>query len=61
MNRKLGKEFEVILDPGKNGKKQVKLPIVAKDADEANELAEPVRIRRRLGPIVETKEKPKKQ
>ncbi len=33
------------------------LPIVAKSASEAEELAEPVRMRRRLGRIIETKEK----
>lgn len=60
MSQKSGKEFEVIVGPGKGKTKQVTLPIVAKNAGEAEELAEPVRIRRRLGPIIETKEKPKK-
>lgn len=58
--KKSGREFEVIVEPGKNRKKLVTLPIIAKSASEAEELAEPVRMRRRLGPIVQTKEKPKK-
>jgi hypothetical protein len=58
MSRKTGKEFEVIVQ-GKNSR--IKLPIVAEDAATAEKLAEPIIRRRRLpGPIIETKEKPKK-
>jgi hypothetical protein len=59
MSRKSGEEFEVIV-VGKSKGKLVMLPIIAKDAGEAEELAEPVRIRRRLGPIVKTQKKPRK-
>ncbi|HEY7184345.1 MAG TPA: hypothetical protein VIC84_23115 [Blastocatellia bacterium] len=57
MSQKSDKEFEVIV---KGKKKDVKLPIVAKEVEEAEEIAAPIIQRRRLGPIIETKEKPKK-
>lgn len=51
------KEFEVIV---KSRNSQVKLPIKAKSAAQAEALAAPIIQRRQLGPIIETKEKPKK-
>lgn len=51
------KEFEVIVQSRNS---QVKLPIKAKSAAQAEALAAPIIRRRQLGPIIETKEKPKK-
>lgn len=52
------KEFEVIVQ-GK--KSRVTLPIIAKDTAASNVRAERlIKLRRLPGPIIETKEKPKK-
>lgn len=54
---KTDKEFEVVV---KSRNSRVTLPIKAKDAAQAEALAAPIIRRRQLGPIIETKEKPKK-
>jgi hypothetical protein len=54
---KADKEFEVVV---KSKRAQVRLPIKARDAAQAEALAAPIIQRRRLGPIIETKEKPKR-
>jgi hypothetical protein len=54
---KSDKEFEVVVQSKRS---QVRLPIKARDAAQAEALAAPIIRRRQLGAIIQTKEKPKK-